>query len=171
MIRTAPLIAIAGLMLLAGCVRPSAPPPAPAPAPQPAPAPVAPPPAADWRDRALTPGDWTYRQTGAGSIASFGGTTPIFTVACDTAARQIVVARSGSPAQGATLTLRATEGVTSYPLVERTGSMAAVLPPRDLQLDRIAFSRGRFLVQTTGTEDLVLPAWAELSRVIEDCRI
>jgi len=162
--------AIAGLLVLAGCVRPSAPPPAPAPQPPPAPTPVPAPPAADWRDRALTPGDWSYRQAGGRTTASYGTAPAMLTISCDIAARQIVLARPGITAPGATLTLRATEGVTSYPLVDRGGTPAAILPPRDPQLDRIAFSRGRFLVQVAGADDLVVPAWAELSRVIEDCR-
>lgn len=169
--RHAPLAAIVGLVLLAGCVRPGAPPPVPAPAPQPLPAPAPAPPAGDWRDRALTKGDWSYRKSGTGSTASFGGATPVFAITCDAATRQIGIARTGIAAPGGMLTLRATEGVASYPLVAHAGAVAALLQPRDAQLDRIAFSRGRFLVQTTGTDDLVIPSWAELSRVIEDCRI
>jgi hypothetical protein len=34
----------------------------------------------------------------------------------------------------------------------------------------MAFSRGRFLVTVEGGASLVVPAWPELARVIEDCR-
>ena len=44
------------------------------------------------------------------------------------------------------------------------------LPPADPLLDQIAFSRGRFLVQAEGGPSLILPAWPEPARVIEDCR-
>jgi hypothetical protein len=48
--------------------------------------------------------------------------------------------------------------------------VAAELSPVDRQLDALAFSRGRFLVSVKGAADLVIPAWPELARVIEDCR-
>ena len=41
---------------------------------------------------------------------------------------------------------------------------------RDPLLDAMAFSRGRFMVEMGGAQTLVLPAWSELGRVIEDCR-
>jgi len=44
------------------------------------------------------------------------------------------------------------------------------LSARDPLLDAIAFSRGRFALEAAGLETLYLPAWPELSRVIEDCR-
>ena len=49
-------------------------------------------------------------------------------------------------------------------------ALAATLPAGDAFLDRIAFSRGRFVVAVTGTARLVIPSWPELARVIEDCR-
>jgi hypothetical protein len=45
-----------------------------------------------------------------------------------------------------------------------------VTPAGDAALDWIAFSRGRFVVAATGMPLLVLPAWPEPARVIEDCR-
>jgi hypothetical protein len=49
------------------------------------------------------------------------------------------------------------------------GGAQIVFPARDSLLDAMAFSRGRFVLQA-GTADLVLPAWPEVARVIEDCR-
>jgi hypothetical protein len=46
----------------------------------------------------------------------------------------------------------------------------AALPANDRFLDEIVFSRGRFTVEVPGLPMLVLPAWAEPARVIEDCR-
>jgi len=37
-------------------------------------------------------------------------------------------------------------------------------------LDAMALSKGRFAVELEGEAALYLPAWAEVSRVIEDCR-
>ena len=41
----------------------------------------------------------------------------------------------------------------------------------DPLLDAIAFSRGRFAVTMAGGSPLVVPAWPEAARTIEDCRI
>jgi len=37
-------------------------------------------------------------------------------------------------------------------------------------LDQIAYSRGRFAIEIAGLEPLIVPAWPEVGRVIEDCR-
>ena len=52
-----------------------------------------------------------------------------------------------------------------------TAQLIAELPRTDPLLDAIAFSRGRFAVSVSGTPALVLPAWPELTRVVEDCRV
>ena len=39
---------------------------------------------------------------------------------------------------------------------------------RDPLLDAIAFSRGRFVLEMGGAQTLVLPAWSELGRLIQD---
>lgn len=49
-------------------------------------------------------------------------------------------------------------------------SLAIALPVRDSLLDAMAFSRGRFVLEVNGLSTLALPAWAEVGRVIEDCR-
>lgn len=48
--------------------------------------------------------------------------------------------------------------------------MIVQLPAADPLLDQMAFSRGRFLVTAEGGLSLVVPAWPELARVVEDCR-
>jgi hypothetical protein len=40
----------------------------------------------------------------------------------------------------------------------------------DPLLDALAFSRGRLAVYVSGSPALVLPAWPEVARVVEDCR-
>jgi hypothetical protein len=52
----------------------------------------------------------------------------------------------------------------------REGASAAQLGARDPLLDAMAFSKGRFAVEVTGLPMLYLPAWPEVTRVIEDCR-
>lgn len=143
-------------ILLAACT-PSTPPPAvapPAPVAAPAP-PPAPPAPADWRDAPLTPGTWHYLSEKTGSSALFGA--ELFRLRCDKASAQIRLSGANIAPLG-----RIT---TSF----GTDTLAAALNPRDPVLDRIAFSRGRFMVETAGAR-LILPAWPEFARVVEDCR-
>jgi hypothetical protein len=164
-IRTA-LAGAALAALLAGCSTGQAPPvPAPGPAPRvvPPPAPPAPPAAPpDWADVTLTPGGWFYSIDATGSQAAFGpdGAAPVFVLRCDRPRREISLSRPAAPA--AALVVRTSYGVRSLP--------APRLAPSDSLLDDIAFSRGRFTVETDGAPTLVIPAWAEPARVIEDCR-
>jgi hypothetical protein len=152
---------------LASCVPPAAPPrPAPPPvAPSPAALPAAPP-QQDWRDVPLTAGRWAWQGTpGTLSISRFGlpGAT-VFTIRCDFASRAVLLAAAASDASAMTLT-------TSFGAITLSASSGtAQLGARDARLDQIAFSRGRFLVDMAGQPRLVLPAWPEVARVVEDCR-
>jgi hypothetical protein len=58
----------------------------------------------------------------------------------------------------------------SIPATQRQGATAAQLAARDPLLDAMAFSKGRFAVDVPGLPPLYLPAWPEVTRVIEDCR-
>jgi hypothetical protein len=146
---------MAGAALLSACASERVPAPA-APVPQ-APAVAAPPVeagAGDWRDQPLTPGDWSY-DPGAGE-ARYAG----FSLSCDSARRQVVLGRAGASGP---LRLR-----TSYG--EHVLAPGTALPADDPRLDELAFSRGRFTVDSRGTTTLILPAWPEPARVVEDCR-
>ena len=163
--------AVAAVFLASCAPRPApiAPPPPPAPAPRPAPAPAPPPPPADWRDAALSPGDWSFRNDGPVSTASFGTAgAASFVVRCD-AGRQINLIRAAASG-GGTLVVRTTFGERSLAASSGAGGIAATLAASDPLLDEIMFSRGRFLVRTQGNADLIVPAWPEPARVIEDCR-
>lgn len=168
-------LALATLVGLSGCVsapkpvrpvqRPAAPPIVSLPQPKPL--------AEDWRDWPYTPGDWVYRQDARGSIALFGvpGADAQFTIRCDVQATAIYLSRAGSvaaPLQLRTSTLQ--RSLVAQPTGGTPPYVAAVITPRDAVLDAIAFSRGRFVVQQDGATTIVLPTWAEIGRVIEDCR-
>ncbi len=131
----------------------------------------------NWENWPATPGDWAYRQDARGSLALFGapGSDALFLVRCDARARKIFASRSGAfPAgESGRMTIRATTGLQTYPVSNTDGTtpyIAAEMQPMDRHLDAMAFSRGRFLVSVKGSTDLVIPAWPELTRVIEDCR-
>jgi hypothetical protein len=160
-------MAAAAAIALAGCVaeKPAPPAPLPAPVPPPPPAPVPPPPPPppqDWRDIALTPGDWSYRPEPGGSVAEFGNGTPAFALRCAPSTHQVVMERTGAAA-GARLVVRTSFG-------ERAVAAGAPLPAADPLLDQMAFSRGRFTIAAEGLPMLVIPAWPEPARTIEDCR-
>ena len=160
-----------GVALLASCApRREAPAPVPQP-PPPAPVqprrPPPPPPPLDWQDAAIAGGDWSYRDDGGGSSATFAAGAPLFVVRCEPG-RQVTLSRPG--AGGNVLTIRTTETARSLPAAPELGALTARLNPGDPVLDAMVFSRGRFAVEAPGTPLLVVPAWPEPARVIEDCR-
>ncbi len=174
-------IALVMLLLITGCV--SAPEPAPAPVRAPTasvpPKPAVPlaTPVANWEDLSPSPGDWTYRADGRGAVAMFGvsGADATFLIRCDKARARIYLSRPGAFPAGETgrMTIRATTGLQTYAVANTGGSPAYVsaeLATGDPHLDAMAFSRGKFLVTVKGAEDLVIPSWPELARVVEDCR-
>lgn len=168
---------LAPLLLAAGCASRPAPRPVPprpvviAPHPVPTPLPV--PQGSDWRDWAVTPGDWAYRVDARGSIALFGtpGADAAVTLRCDLSAGALYFSRAGTLATPVTVR---TSSMARTLAVQPTGAtppyVAVTIAPRDALLDAIAFSRGRFVVEQSGAPTLVVPAWAEIGRVIEDCR-
>ena len=101
-----------------------------------------------------------------GSVAGFGvaAAAPIVTFRCDRAAGRvaIVVAAATVPA----VTIRTSTTLRSLPIAGGESVLAATDP----LLDAIGFSRGRFVIERAGAAPLVLPAWAEIERVTEDCR-
>ncbi|HCY02645.1 MAG TPA: hypothetical protein DHU71_07085, partial [Erythrobacter sp.] len=60
--------------------------------------------------------------------------------------------------------------LAATPAARELQSLTATLAANDPLLDAMAVTRGRFAVETPGLSTLYLPPWAEVSRVIEDCR-
>ncbi|WP_062786121.1 hypothetical protein [Novosphingobium capsulatum] len=158
-------------LLAAGCASQAVIPPAPV-----RPAPAAPPPSAplpmasapaDWRDLPQTPGTWRY----ANGLAQFGqpGVGAVFAMECRQGQVTLRIAGAASQPVPATITTTSQQrAMSAVPLDTQT--LAITLPARDNLLDAMAFSRGRFMVDVNGLPALVLPAWAEVGRVVEDCR-
>lgn len=165
------------LALAAGCApAPEPPPPPPPPAPAPPPPPPPPPVETDWRDRELTPGDWSYRREGGGSVALYGlsAADAVFAVRCEMPARRVRFERAGAlgPGEGV-MAFQTTDARNSYRAANGAGASGhavAETPASDRFLDSIAFSRGRIAVAVTGHPLLILPNWPEMTRVFEDCR-
>jgi hypothetical protein len=159
-------------MLLAACV-PSTPVPAPAPVPRPAqPVPPQAPASSNWMDIAQTPGEWRHGAQGSRSEASFWSAAgaPMLRLRCQADSRSIVLSLPESGAPSPLVTIR-TETATRTLQAQPAGRETLVpLNPNDSLLDAIALSKGRFAVEAEGLPTLYLPTWAEVSRVIEDCR-
>ena len=152
------------LLAVAGCAAvptPAPPPPRPAPvavAPTPAPLPT---PTRSWEERALDNGAWRYDAGNrAAAFVPTGSANPLLTVACSGGNIRLTSALAGA------VSLRTSAGTDQI----RFDGGSATLPNRDPRLDRIAFSRGRFALETPGGGALTLPVQSEIGRVIEDCR-
>ena len=136
---------------------------------------------ADWRDAPQSPGAWSYLQEVSGSAARFGEglAAPLLVLRCDRTRQALLIQRPslGSGMRPITITTssRAQQliaaPVSDSPVAQNGPILFEVaLSPSDPLLDSMAFSRGRFVVEMNGATKLVLPAWAEVGRVIEDCR-
>ena len=170
--RAAPFLIAALGALAVSCSQPRRVEPSPAPSqtPRPRPAPL-PPPAGDWREHDRSPGDWTWAIENGRSTARFAGGALSFT--CDRAARTVTMARAGTATAAVAMTVLTssqTRPLTGEPVAGPPPALAVVFPARDPLLDAMAFSRGHFAVETAGLPTLHVPSWAEISRVIEDCR-
>jgi len=171
------LAAAAASVLLASCSdRRIIPAPAPTPTSQPVPPPPAPPPprpqpGSDWRDAPITQGNWRWGMEGNQSVARFANGALV--LRCDLATRTVAFQREGTARSAVPMTLLTTNGnrqLSATPLAGPPPVLSVSFAARDAALDAIAFSRGRFAVETAGMATLYVPSWPEVSRVIEDCR-
>lgn len=159
------------MMLLSGCATP--PPSKPAPPPPVAAVPPPPPRSADWRDTPLAPGAWRYVPGGAMSSARYGreGMPADLILRCDKGTRQIALLRQGVATEFSITTSAGVERRPAGRIDEAGGAMTGIVfNAGDPLLDRILFSRGRFAVAAPELPMLVVPAWAEPARAVEDCR-
>lgn len=181
--------ALTGALALAACVPPSPEPtPVPSPSPTPAPSPTAAQPEAappqvvtptfdNWMDAPQTPGDWTYTAEPGETLAVFGtgrtDDTVDLILRCDLATRRVGIARAGTAAGQVEMLVRTEtqdRRLTASPTNGNRALIVAELAASDPLLDAMAFSKGRFAVNVAGVDPVYVPAWPEVTRVIEDCR-
>ncbi len=128
-----------------------------------------------WIDLPATPGEWRHQTAPGFSMAIFTGPgqPDAFGLSCNSQTRGVIIQRATTARVPAAMTIR-TETVTrtldSAPTVARNTLLTASVAPADPLLDAMALSKGRFAVEVEGLPPLILPSWAEVSRVIEDCR-
>jgi hypothetical protein len=172
------ILPIVVLLAIAGCSSPPAPPPK---APPTKPAVATPPsttveqrPTGDWTDWRLTAGDWVYRRDDRGSIALFGvaGNDAVVTLRCDKSRARIYLARAGT-GSGGKMVVRSSSALKEFAASPTGGALpylASEILPDDRILDAVAYSRGRFALEVDGQLPIAIPSWAEIGRVVEDCR-
>ncbi len=169
-------------------IQTSAPPPRPAPAPTPSPGPTptpapAPTPAPtlaqpdfeNYLDAPQTPGTWRYLTEPDETFALFGTSVDNAQaiIRCDRNTRMVGIGRFGSNSATAAMQVRTETRSTILQGSTRSSGrplVAAELSARDPLLDAMAITKGRFALEASGMPTLYLPAWAEVTRVIEDCR-
>ena len=180
------VLLLTSALLAAGCVPApdSTPAPSPAPvqtAPAPTPTPSATPVAAaepkyeSWMDAPRTPGDWRYFRVTGGTMAEYGTseTTPHFAIGCMSESRRVVLIRhdiTGDYPSVFTIMTETANRTLPAKANRQSNAIDQTLDPRDPLLDAMALTKGRFAVETPDSPTLYLPAWAEVTRVIEDCR-
>lgn len=174
--RCSVLLPLSVLVAVTACVAPPRQPPAPAARPvigRPTPPPA---PIADWRDWPRTPGDWQHMVEAGRPVARYrtpAGAT-LFTMSCDRPARTLSLMLPGALAPLTIRTTSTTRTLATHAVPPADPAtlptIVATLAATDPLLDAMAFSRGRFTAEQPGGPPLVLPAWAEVGRLIEDCR-
>lgn len=126
--------------------------------------------ATDWANAPLTPGGWVYHRTAsnARSRATFGPRgAPLFEVAC-TNQGNIALFRHGAGA--GSITVRTSATMKQMAGNALSAGLSVPVAKDDAILDAMAFSRGRYAIEAPRVAPLVVPAWPELARVVEDCR-
>jgi hypothetical protein len=130
---------------------------------------------ADWIDAPLTLGNWAYENRGSLSLAVFNetGRGAMMAIQCRAPSREVWLVMAGQAVASPTMQVRTettTRAITAQLSVSERSNVTATLTGSDPLLDAIALSKGRFAVETEGLPPLILPTWAEVTRVIEDCR-
>ena len=128
----------------------------------------------DYSNARTVDGSWTFAAIAGGAEATFrnaAGQPQIF-LTCARASRRVSIAR---PATGPApmLQLWASGASRNLPAAYNpaTRRLTATLTAQDPLLDAMALSRGRVAVGVAGQPAIVAPAWGEISRVVEECRL
>jgi len=128
-------------------------------------------------DLSTTPpisGQWTYVSATDGSESTFADSTgnPQLWVHCVRATRHVTIAKRASaaaPLLNIWTSSMTRDVASSYN--PATGRLTIDLAAYDPLLDAIVSSRGRVGFRVGVQAPLIVPAWAEAARVIEDCRV
>jgi hypothetical protein len=128
----------------------------------------------DYSGARIAEGNWTQAAIAGGVEAQFRNSAgqPQLYLTCLRASRQVVIARPGSTA-APFLQVWTSSASRNLPASfnPATGRISATLAAMDPLLDAMAMSRGRIAVGVARMPASVVPAWGEISRVVEECRL
>jgi hypothetical protein len=128
----------------------------------------------NYLDAPQTPGNWSYSAVDGGTIARFGEPgASVFAIGCMQNSRRVVLIREAIPdARDALMAIRTETAERRFEARpgDEGGAVSTALGANDPLLDAMAVTKGRFAVGVEGEPTLYLPAWVEVTRVIEDCR-
>ena len=129
---------------------------------------------ANYLDAPQSAGTWVYVEEPGETLAVYGTGPGASTFLMRCAEGSVALARvADTPAEQSRAMSVVTETVTRQLEVNPLGMNNVLfvnLAPTDPLLDAMAITKGRFAVEVEGEQTLYLPAWAEVTRVIEDCR-
>jgi hypothetical protein len=118
-------------------------------------------------------GSWAYSTQTGGSEAAFvnASNQPQIAITCARATRQVTISRAATGA-AAYIVVWTSAQTRNLPASYNpaTARLSATVGAYDPLLDAMAFSRGRVGFSALNMPTLVVPAWAEAARVVEDCR-
>jgi len=130
--------------------------------------------AVDFSTARVAPGSWTYQALPGASEARFIDTGGIarLVIRCTKATRRVNLSPTSAVA-AASIFVWTSSASRNVPVRFEANAMrvTADFSAFDPLLDAIAFSRGRVAITVAGGSSLVMPAWPEAARTIEDCRI
>lgn len=126
-------------------------------------------------DAPATLGAWSYENRGSLTLAVFTspGRGALFAIQCRAPSSEVWLVMAGQSVASPTMQVRTetiTRAINAELVVGELSNVTAPLPGNDPLLDAMALSKGRFAVETEGLPPLYLPSWAEVTRVVEDCR-
>ena len=119
-------------------------------------------------------GNWAWAQTDDGSEATFNDaySKRRLTIHCTRLTRRVSIAKpatAAAPFLGIWTSSQSRNLPASFN--PATGKLSADLPAFDSLLDAVATSRGRIAAVVSGSAPIVVPPWAQIARVVEDCRV
>lgn len=117
----------------------------------------------------ITPGDWQLQHGDKISSAQFD--RGLVTLSCDVSMRTVSIARRAEQSDAIDMTIRSSTQSRSFRGRKLGDQIIVTLAADDTLLDAIAFSRGRFEVAVPRHKSLYPGSRAEVSRIVEDCRV
>jgi hypothetical protein len=130
-------------------------------------------PTGHWTDWPMEAGAWSYTRDDRGSIARYGvaGRDALVMLRCDRQRARIYFSRAAR--ETGSMMVRTSSVSKAVPVGASSAQppyVASELAVNDTVLDAMAFSRGRIALELPGTQNIAIPVWSEIGRVVEDCR-